>query len=407
MSDPISEAALPPSAAPCGRAGGATEDQRCEQRPMWPDRRLIDLLGIEHPLVLAPMAGLGTVELAASVCAGGGLGSLGCVGLSPERVVQAVDKLRTLTGKPINTNFFCHGAARTDGAREANWRDRLAPYYREFGLDLPPAAGQSEILPFDDGLCRAVEEVKPEVVSFHFGLPEPTLLARVIAAGCRVMSSATTVAEARWLEAHGADVIIAQGCEAGGHRGMFLANLEEEAASQPSTLALVPQIADAVGVPVVAAGGIADGRGIAAAFALGAAGVQIGTAYLFCPEAAVSPLYRERLRQARADTTVVTDVFTGRPARALCNRLTRELGPSHAMTPDFPLPMLALAPLRRKAEERGGGEFSPHWAGQAASLGREMPAEALTRALAEAALERFRQLADTSLNGMCSRRRLV
>ena len=362
--------------------------------PMWPDRRLIDLLGIEHPLVLAPMAGLGTVELAASVCAGGGLGSLGCVGLQPETVIQAVDKLRALTGKPINTNFFCHSAARADPVREANWRDRLAPYYNEFSLDLPLAAGQSEILPFDDALCRVVEQVKPEIVSFHFGLPEPALLARVKAAGCRVMASATTVAEARWLEARGADVIIAQGCEAGGHRGMFLAaNLEEEAASQPSTLALVPQIADAVGVPVIAAGGIADGRGIAAAFALGAAGVQIGTAYLFCPEAAISPLYRDALRQARADATVVTDVFSGRPARALSNRLTRELRPLHGMTPDFPTPMLALAPLRRKAEQQGSREFSPHWAGQAAPLGREMPAEALTRALAEATLKRFRQLA--------------
>ena len=334
--------------------------------PVWPDRRLLDLLGIEHPLVLAPMAGLGTVELAAAVCAAGGLGSLGCVGLQPESVMHAINKLRTMTSKPININFFCHSAARADPAREANWRERLDCYYNELGLDPSLAAGQSEILPFDDALCTVVEQVKPEIVSFHFGLPEPALLARVKAAGCRVMASATTVAEARWLEPRGADVIIAQGCEAGGHRGIFLAvNLEEEAASQPSTLALVPQIADAVGVPIIAAGGIADGRGIAAAFALGAAGVQIGTAYLFCPESAIPPLYRDALRQARADTTVLTDVFTGRPARALSNRLTRELGPLHGVTPDFPTPMLALAPLRRKAEQQGSREFSPHWAGQA------------------------------------------
>lgn len=394
MSDSISKAGPEPPALHRGHAIGAPAGQWPEKKPMWPDRRLVDLLGIEHPLVLAPMAGLGTVELAASVCAGGGLGSLGCVGLQPETVIQAVDKLRALTRKPINTNFFCHCAARADPVREANWRDRLAPYYNEFSLDLPLAAGQSEILPFDDALCTVVEQVKPEIVSFHFGLPAPALLARVKAAGCHVMASATTVAEARWLEERGADVIIPQGCEAGGHRGMFLAaNLEEEAASQPSTLALVPQIADAVGVPVIAAGGIADGRGIAAAFALGAAGVQIGTAYLFCPEAATSPLYRDALRQARADATVVTDVFTGRPARALSNRLTRELRPLHGMTPDFPTPMLDLAPLRRKAEQQGSREFSPHWAGQAAPLGREMPAKALTRALAEAALKWLRQLA--------------
>jgi len=389
MSDSISKAFPETSGPGRGHAVGEIAGQWPEEKLMWPDRRLIDLLGIEHPLVLAPMAGLGTVELASAVCAGGGLGSLGCVGLPPERVMQAVDKLRTLTDKPINTNFFCHSAAPADRAREANWRDRLAPYYNELGLDPSLAAGQSEILPFDDALCTIVEQVKPEIVSFHFGLPEPALLARVKAAGCRVMASATTVAEAR-----GADVIIAQGCEAGGHRGMFLAeNLEGEAASQPSTLALVPQIADAVTVPIIAAGGIADERGIAAAFALGAAGVQIGTAYLFCPEAAISPLYRDALRQARADTTILTDVFTGRPARALSNRLTRELGPLHGVTPDFPTPMLALAPLRRKAEQQGSREFSPHWAGQAAPLGREMPAEALTRALAEAALKRFRQLA--------------
>ena len=392
MSHSISKA-VPEASAP-GHAVGAIAGQWPEEKLVWPDCRLIDLLGIEHPLVLAPMAGLGTVELAAAVCSGGGLGSLGCVGLQPERVMQAVDKLRTLTDKPINTNFFCHSAARADPAREANWRERLDCYYNELGLDPSLAAGQSEILPFDDALCTVVEQVKPEIVSFHFGLPEPGLLARVKGAGCHVMASATTVAEARWLEARGADVIIAQGCEAGGHRGMILAeNLEEEAASQPSTLVLVPQIADAIGVPIVAAGGIADERGIAAAFALGAAGVQIGTAYLFCPEAAISPLYRDALRQARADTTVLTDVFTGRPARALSNRLTRELGSLHGVTPDFPTPALTLSPLRRKAEQQGSREFSPHWAGQAAPLGREMPAEALTRALAEAALKRFRQLA--------------
>jgi nitronate monooxygenase len=393
MSDSISKTVPEPRALGRGHAVGAAVDQRSREKPTWPDRRLIDLLGIEHPLLLAPMAGLGTVELSAAVCAGGGLGSLGCVGLKPERIMQAVNKLRTLTNKPIHTNFFCHSVARADRARDANWRDRLAPYYTELHLDPALAIGQAEILPFDDALCAVVEQVKPEIVSFHFGLPERVLMARLKAAGCRVMASATTVAEARWLEARGADVIIAQGYEAGGHRGMFLtANPADEAASQPSTLALVSQIADAVDVPIVAAGGIADGRGIAAAFALGAAGVQIGTAYLFCPEATISPLYRDALRQARADTTVVTDVFTGRPARALANRLTRELGPFHGMTPDFPTPMLALAPLRRKAEQQGSREFSPHWAGQAAPLGREMPAEVLTRALAEEGLQRFRQL---------------
>lgn len=364
-----------------------------DRTPTWPDRRLTDLLGIEHPIVLAPMAGLGTVELAASVCAAGGLGSLGCAAMPPEVARQAIERLRALTGgKPINVNFFCHHPARADVAREAAWRDRLVPYYREFGLDPALPVRPMALPPFDAAMCAVIEGTRPEVVSFHFGLPEPALLGRVKAAGCRVMSSATTVAEARWLEAHGTDVVIAQGCEAGGHRGTFLADLEE-VASQPGTVALVPQVAEAVSVPVVAAGGIADARGIAAALALGAAGVQIGTAYLLCPEAATPPLYREALRRARADATVLTNVFTGRPARVLANRLTREVGPISGAAPGFPAPMAVLAPLRAEAErQQGSTDFTALWAGQAAALTRAMPGEALTRALAGAALERLRQL---------------
>ena len=248
--------------------------------------------------------------------------------------------------------------------------------------------------PFGDAMCRVIEDAKPEVVSFHFGLPEPALLARVKAAGCRVMSSATTVEEALWVQARGADAIIAQGCEAGGHRGMFLApNPTNAAASQPGTLALVPQIVDAVSVPVVAAGGIADGRGIAAAFALGAAGAQIGTGYLLSSEAATSSLHRDALRYASADATVLTNVFTGRPARVLVNRLTREVGPIWDAAPDFPLSMGELAPLRAKAEQEGSSDFTPLWSGQAASLACEVPAKELTVKLARQAIERFKQLA--------------
>ena len=242
-------------------------------------------------------------------------------------------------------------------------------------------------------MCAVVEEARPEVVSFHFGLPDPALLARIKAAGCRVMSSATTVEEALWLQDRGADVIIAQGLEAGGHRGMFLAShLGGVIALQPGTVALVPQIVDAVSVPVVAAGAIADGRGIAAAFALGAAGAQIGTAYLLCPEAATSSLHRDALRHARADATVLTNVFTGRPARALVNRLVLEVGPISDDTPDFPLPMGELPLLRAKAEAQGSSDFTPLWSGQAARLAREMPAGALTVKLAEEAIARLKQL---------------
>ena len=234
--------------------------------------------------------------------------------------------------------------------------------------------------PFDAALCAAVEQLKPEVVSFHYGLPEASLVKRVKAAGCKVMSSATTVAEARWLEAHGCDAVIAQGYEAGGHRGMFLT---DNLATQVGTFALVPQIADAVKVPVIATGGIADARAVVAALALGASAVQIGTAFLFCPEAKTLPPHRAALKAARDDGTVLTNVMTGRPARGIVNRVMRELGPISAIAPEFPLAAGALAPLHAKAQAQGSGDFSAMWAGQAASLGREMPARELTAKLAE------------------------
>lgn len=373
----------------------AHDDQNAAwQRAAWPDRRLADLFRIEHPLVLAPMAGIGTVELAAAVCEAGGLGSIGCAAMRPELAVQAVERLRSLTKRPINVNFFCHAPARPDPQREQAWLQRLTPYYRELGLDPLLPVPRMDFPPFGDAMCRVVEAVRPEVVSFHFGLPEPSLLARVKAAGCRVVSSATTVEEARWLEQHGADAIIAQGTEAGGHRGVFLAaDVDAEMASQPGTLALVPQVVDAVCVPVIAAGGIADARAINAAFALGASGVQMGTAYLLCPEAATPPLHRQALRGPDAATTVLTNVFTGRVARALVSRVASEVGPVSSAMPGFPLPMAALAPLRAKAEERGNTDFTPLWAGQAAALCREMPAGALTWALAHEALQRFRSFA--------------
>jgi nitronate monooxygenase len=360
---------------------------------MWPDRRLIDLLQIEHPILLSPMAGVGTVELAAAVCAAGGLGSIGCAGMESEVAAKTISALRGLTDKPINVNFFCHAQAKTAADREEAWRDRLLPYYRELGIDPTIPVPRADIQSFDDARCRIVEDTKPEVVSFHFGLPESTLLARVKAVGCRIMASATTVTEALWLEACDVDIIIAQGYEAGGHRGTFLTqNLNSASSSQPGTLALVPQVVDAVKVPVVAAGGIADGRGIAAAFALGAAGTQLGTAYLLCPEAATSALHRDALRQAHSDATFVTNVFTGRPARALSNRLAREIGPILNALPDFPLPMGALAPLRAKAEQQGSSDFTPFWSGQASPLGRKMPARQLTLKLVQEASNRFKQL---------------
>ena len=356
---------------------------------MWPDRRILDLFGIEVPIIQAPMAGAMGAELVIAVCEAGGLGSLPCAMLSPEQARRELGIIRQRTSRPINVNFFCHVPPQPEARREAQWRARLAPYHAEFGLDPeapPPAPVRA---PFNDTLCRVVEEVRPEVVSFHFGLPEPSLVARVKATGAKIMSSATTAAEAHWLEERGCDAIIAQGCEAGGHRGMFLT---ADIASQPGTLALVPQVVDRVKVPVIAAGGIGDARAIAAAFALGAAAVQIGTAYLLCPEANISAAHRARLRSARDDETVLTNVLTGRPARGLTNRLMSELGPLTDAAPAFPLAANAIVPLRAKAEAMGSGDFSPLWAGQAAALGRERPAAEVTRELAAGALQRLSAL---------------
>ncbi len=252
---------------------------------MWPDHRLIDLFKTEFPIVLAPMAGVMDAELVIAAAQGGALGSLPCAMLSAEKAREQIQVIRQRVSAPVNMNFFCHTPVPADPSREAAWKEHLAPYYKELGLDPAAPVTAANRAPFDAAMCEVVEELKPEIVSFHFGLPEKDLLTRVRNAGCKVISSATTVKEAIWLEENGVDAIIAQGAEAGGHRGMFLT---DNIAEQPGTFALVPQVVDAVHVPVIAAGGIADGRGIAAAFALGAAGVQIGTAYLRCPESRVS-----------------------------------------------------------------------------------------------------------------------
>jgi nitronate monooxygenase len=356
---------------------------------MWPDTRLLELFHIELPIVQAPVAGAMDWELAAAAAEAGALGSLPCAMLNPDQIRDQMAKIRVRTKKPINLNFFCHTPPTLNNAREARWRERLAPYYRELGIDPAAPVPSSNRTAFDAKMCDVVEETKPDVVSFHFGLPEPKLLERV-KARFKVMSSATTAVEARWLEERGVDAVIAQGNEAGGHRGIFLG---DDIATQAGTFALVPQVVDAVKVPVIAAGGITDARGIAAAFALGAAGVQIGTAYLWCPEAKISSPHRAALKSARDDGTALTNLMTGRPARGIVNRLMREIGPMSDVAPEFPLAAGTLAPLRAKAEAQGSGDFSPMWAGQAAGLGRAMPAGELTKALAAEALKRMRALA--------------
>ena len=352
----------------------------------WHDRRILDLFGIDLPILQAPMAGTSTPEMAVAVSEAGGLGALACAQLSVEQTRKDLATIRQGTRHPVNVNFFCHAPPVPEPARIAAWRALLAPYYRELGLDPDAPIPETNRVPFDDAFCALMEETWPEVVSFHFGLPSPALLDRVRATGAKIISSATTVAEARWLEERGVDAIIAMGVEAGGHRGNFLS---DDMGRQVGTFALVPQIVDAVKVPVIAAGGIADARGIVAAFALGASAVQIGTAYMLTPEAKVTDSHRRALRSATDDGTRITNLFTGRPARGIVNRVMRDLGAINPAAPSFPLAAGALLPLKAKAEAAGSGDFTNLWSGQAASLAREMPAAELTRRLAAEALEKL------------------
>lgn len=343
--------------------------------------QLQTLLGVALPIVQAPMAGVQDSALALAVSNAGGLGSLPCAMLTPDALRQELEVLRHGTDHPFNLNFFCHTPPTPDDAAQQGWLDLFGAYYQTWGIDPTTVGAGAARVPFNHAMAELVCEYRPAVVSFHFGLPAPELLDMVRRSGAKIVSSATTVAEARWLQAHGTDAIIAQGLEAGGHRGMFLSS---DLNTQLGTLALLPQVVDAVQVPVIAAGGIADARGVRAALALGAAGVQVGTAYLLCPEARTSALHRAALQSEQAHTTALTNVFTGRPARGIVNRLVRELGPMHPQAPQFPLATAASAPLRSRAESAGNSDFSPLWAGQNVSGCKAIPAGRLTQELAQA-----------------------
>jgi len=357
--------------------------------------RLLERLDIQLPVIQAPMAGACGSAMAIAVSEAGGLGSLPCAMLDASTIRAEIGVIRQRTSKPYNVNFFTHQPAEFDPDREAAWKARLSVYFDELGIERTLVTPSVNRAPFDEAMCDIVEDLRPPVVSFHFGLPAETFLARVKDAGCLVLSTATTVAEARWLEEHGCDAIIAQGYEAGGHRGMFLT---EDLASQVGTMALVPQVVDAVAVPVIAAGGIGDGRGVAAALALGASAVQVGTAYLLTPESLITDLHRAALKDASDRPTALTNVFTGRPARGLMNRIMREIGPMSDLAPAFPTAGGALAPLKAKAEATHSSDFSSLWSGQAVGLGQEHGAGALTQELAEGARRTLAELSPRSEN---------
>jgi nitronate monooxygenase len=341
---------------------------------MWPNNALTDRLGIELPIIQAPMAGAATPALAAAVSNAGALGSLGFGTSSIAAIGEQIGAFANRSNRALNWNFFCHPEPTEIEARSAAMRKRLAPIFAERGLP-PPAVPSAPFASFGIDHMALIESHRPRIVSFHYGLPTSDLLAAVKTTGAIVMCSATSVAEARLLAEGGADVIIAQGAEAGGHRGTFTGLALTR---QAGTMALVPQIVDAVDRPVVAAGGITDGRGIAAALMLGASAVQMGTAFLFCPESQVSAAHRKALAQARDDATRLTRLLSGKPARSLINELMERLEDAEDQAAPFPTQTSLIAPLRQE-----DGQWSSLWAGQAAALGREMPAADLVKNLAE------------------------
>ena len=334
---------------------------------------------IPAPIIQAPMAGVQDAGLAIAAAQAGAVGSLPAAMLGADALARELARLATEAGGPCNVNFFCHSPPAPDPARDAAWRDALRRFYDELGLDPAPAAGAAASRqPFSDAMAEVLEANPPVVVSFHFGLPAPALLARVKRLGVAVWSSATTLREALWLQANGADAVIAQGLQAGGHRGHFL---DTDPALQLPTLALLQVLVPALRLPVIAAGGMATADDVRAARGLGAAAVQAGTAYLLCPEARTSAVHRAALQDPAA-RSALTHLFSGSLARGLENRLMRELGPVSALAPAFPGAAAALAPLRARAEAAGRGDFSPLWAGEGLHACRTVSAAEVTQALA-------------------------
>ncbi len=339
---------------------------------------IAQLLGLELPVIQAPMAGVQDAALAAAISNAGGLGSLPGAMLNPSALEGELRRLTAMTDKPFNVNFFCHETPAVTPAQQREWLQSLAPYFEELGVEVSAANGASSREPFGESAMMVLEQFRPAVISFHFGLPDRTQVDQIKRWGTRVLGCATTVDEALWLAAHGVDAVIAQGLEAGGHRGSFLT---QDMTTQTGTLALVPRICAAVSLPVIAAGGIASPAGVAAAMTLGAAGVQAGTAFLLCAEAKTSSLHRAALKSEASQHTALTNVFTGRPARGIVNRLMRELGPMATSAAAFPFAAGPVSLLRAAAEASGCDDFTPLWCGQNATGCREIAAADMLKIL--------------------------
>ncbi|KAL4117736.1 hypothetical protein PRIC2_011720 [Phytophthora ramorum] len=385
----------------------------------WHDLRIIQRLGLRVPLFQAPMAGAQASDLAIAVARGGGLGAIPCALLSPDAVREHVQRFRAATKElsaPVNLNFFCHSLPPANPKADKQWQDILAPYYREYDADVAQLTAKGALrMPFDDVSLQLVQELKPEVVSFHFGLPPPQMLQSVKDTGAFVISTATTVREAVWLEERGCDAIIAQGIEAGGHRGVFLPrengsspsdgkeyrNSSMDFPQQLGTMSLVPQIVDAVALPVIAAGGVGDARGVLAASVLGAAAVQMGTVFLLADEAKTSGLHREALKRAASsatgEETAITNIFSGRPARGFVTRVMRDLGPMCAVAPEFPTAGAPLGALKKAAEANGDTAFSSLWSGQSPGFAQEKSAETIVQSIIQELDSLKRTSANSSL----------
>ncbi len=315
-------------------------------------------LGIKLDIIQAPMAGVQNWELALAVSEAGGLGSIPCGMLTPEQVVSEIEAFTARSSKPYNLNFFCHDMPPIDEEALATWQSTLQGYYDLLDAKVPSEIGGLRY-PFDADMADAIEAFKPPVVSFHFGLPSPELVARIKSWGSVILSSATTLEEGVWLQNNGADMVIAQGIEAGGHRAMFLT---DDLSNQMTTNDLVNELKQHLTVPIIAAGGIASSADVERLITMGCCGVQIGTAFLLCDEAKISQVHRSAIQSGNSRTEI-TNVFSGRPARGIINKVMLEQGFISTNAPAFPYASIAMAPLRAKAELQASGDFSPLWAG--------------------------------------------